>query len=139
MGGQTQGQDHEDKKSDEGEFEVPFPKEIQNREKNPGIGGENEHGDAQGHGPERPSLRIPPPEEIVEEIEEILFLEEHSLFLGDGQVPEFQIEKKNSGGDEDQADHHSGGEQATDGQLKFRFARISIRKAQRELTPLYAI
>jgi hypothetical protein len=49
------------------------------------------------------------PEEIVEEIEEIFFLEEHGLFLGYCQVSELEIEKKDSGSDQDEAGHHSGG------------------------------
>ena len=136
MSGQTQGQNHEDEESDEAEFEVFFPKEVQNREKDPGIGGKNEHGDAQGHRPERLPLRAPSAQEIVEEIEEIIFPEEHDLLLGDGQVPKFEIEKKDSGGDEDQAGTHSGGKQPADGQLKLRFARIPGGRAQREITPL---
>jgi hypothetical protein len=136
MGGQTQGQNHEDEESDEGEFEIFFPKEVQNREKDPGIGSENEHGDAQGHRPERLLLRAPSAQEIIEEIEEIFFLEEHDLFLGYGQAPEFSVEEENPDCDENQAGDHPGAKQEADGQLKLRFARIPVGRAQREITPL---
>ena len=136
MSGQTQGQNHEDEEGDEAEFEVFFPEEVQNREKDPGIGGENENGDAQGHGPELLPLRAPSAQEIIEKIEEIFFPEEHDLFLGDGQVPEFSVEEENPDSDENQAGDHPGGEQPADGQLKIRFARIPARRAQSEITPL---
>jgi hypothetical protein len=96
MGGQAQGQNQEDPKSNEREFEIFFQKEIHHRNNNPSIRSKNEHGDAQTHDPKRFSLRIPSPYEVVEEIEEILFLEEHDLLLGDGQIPKLEIEKKNS-------------------------------------------
>jgi hypothetical protein len=136
MDGQAQGQNHENHKGDEREFEVPFPEKIEDREKDPGIGGENEHGDAQGQSPDRSPLRTFPPEEIVQKIEEILFLEEHDSFFGEGHIPELEIEEKNSGSHENQTGHDSGGEQVTDGQLKIRFARIAGGRAQSEITPL---
>jgi len=122
MSGQTQGQNHEDEESDEAEFEVPFPEEIQDREKDPGIGSENEHGDAQGHGPERLPLRAPPAQEIIEEVEEIFFPEEHDLFLGYAQAPEFSVEEENPDSDENQAGDYPRAKQEADGQLKIRFA-----------------
>jgi hypothetical protein len=122
MGGQTQGKNQEDPKSNEREFEIFFQKEINHRHNDPSIGSKNEHGDAQSHDPERFSLRIPSTQEIVEEIEEILFLEEHDPFFGDGQIPKLDIEEKNSGCHENQTGHDSGGEQVTDGPLQFRLA-----------------
>jgi hypothetical protein len=65
MGGQTQGKNQEDPKSNEGEFEIFFQKEIHHRNNDPSIGSKNEDGDAQGHDPERFFLRVPSLEEVV--------------------------------------------------------------------------
>jgi hypothetical protein len=59
MGGQAQGQNEEDPKSNKREFEIFFQKEIHHRNNNPSIGSKNEDSDAQGHHPERFFLGIP--------------------------------------------------------------------------------